>query len=427
MRLTSFVLVAVLAAACSKLSSDYCGSDPCPIDAPMPIDATSGCNESPDLCTATEECINDECLDCNTTADRESVDCTVAGMPVCRADSTCTPCGADAECNSGVCEAGSCIAATNVVYVATDGTATSGCNVGAPCSTMAQGLSEVGGARQYLNVAPGTYAPTTATTINADVTIRADGVIFERNGNDQILNVTGGNVTIIGAMVRNAAGSANADGIKCENAASLRLVRVVDDNSADRGIEATDCRLTITRSVISNNDKSGVRLEAGSIDITNSFVVGNGGLSEQIGGLDLAPTMPNGRIEFTTIRKNIAAPGRPGALDCAGMRIRARNNIIYGSVNTDVEVLGSCDHSTSIIGPANTPVAPEVISLPVADIAFVDVNGTTAAALHIGLASMARGLAEPGTTTGDTSVDYDGHLRPTPTGGRADLGADEVP
>ena len=430
MRLASltlpFLAVAALAAACTKTNPDYCGSDPCPIDGPPSIDGMTGCTANPGICTGeASTCLNDECVDCGTAANQESADCTATGLPVCGADHACRACAADSECTSGVCESGTCIAAADVAYVSTTGTATTGCDLGAPCSTMAQALAAIGTTRHYINVAPGTYAVSGATTINATVTIRADGVTFERSTADQILDVTGGNVTIIGATVHNAMGAGNADGIKCNNA-TLRLVEVTVDNNADRGIDAPDCQLTLTRSLVSNNRKSGVRLEAGRVDITNTIVVGNGGLNEQIGGLDLNPTMANSRIEFSTIRKNIAMPGRPGALDCSGTMIRAGNNIIYGSVNTDIEVIGSCEHRQSIIGPMNTPAGTGVQTLPLADLAFFDQNGATAAALHLTSTSMARGYAEAGSTTGDTAVDYDGESRPNPAG-NADVGADEIP
>ena len=430
MRLASltlpFLAVAALAAACTKTNPDYCGSDPCPIDGPPSIDGMTGCTANPGICTGeASTCLNDECVDCGTAANQESADCTATGLPVCGADHACRACAADSECTSGVCESGTCIAAADVAYVSTTGTATTGCDLGAPCSTMAQALAAIGTTRHYINVAPGTYSVSGATTINATVTIRADGVTFERSTADQILDVTGGNVTIIGATVHNAMGAGNADGIKCNNA-TLRLVEVTVDNNADRGIDAPDCQLTLTRSLVSNNRKSGVRLEAGRVDITNTIVVGNGGLNEQIGGLDLNPTMANSRIEFSTIRKNIAMPGRPGALDCSGTMIRAGNNIIYGSVNTDIEVIGSCEHRQSIIGPMNTPAGTGVQTLPLADLAFFDQNGATAAALHLTSTSMARGYAEAGSTTGDTAVDYDGESRPNPAG-NADVGADEIP
>ncbi len=430
MRLASltlpFLAVAALAAACTKTNPDYCGSDPCPIDGPPSIDGMTGCTANPGICTGeASTCLNDECVDCGTAANQESADCTATGLPVCGADHACRACAADSECTSGVCESGTCIAAADVAYVSTTGTATTGCDLGAPCSTMAQALAAIGTMRHFINVAPGTYSVSGATTINATVIIRADGVTFERSTADQILDVTGGNVTIIGATVHNAMGAGNADGIKCNNA-TLRLVEVTVDNNADRGIDAPDCQLTLTRSLVSNNRKSGVRLEAGRVDITNTIVVGNGGLNEQIGGLDLNPTMANSRIEFSTIRKNIAMPGRPGALDCSGTMIRAGNNIIYGSVNTDIEVIGSCEHRQSIIGPMNTPAGTGVQTLPLADLAFFDQNGATAAALHLTSTSMARGYAEAGSTTGDTAVDYDGESRPNPAG-NADVGADEIP
>ena len=433
MRLASLTLpffaVVALAAACTKTNPDFCGSDPCPPDAPPAIDGMTGCTANPGLCTGeASTCLNDECVDCGTTANQESADCTVPDRPVCGADHACRACAADGECASGVCESGTCIAAADVAYVSTTGTATTGCDLGAPCSTLAQAVAALG-ARHYIDVAPGTYTAAGATEIDVTVTIRADGVIFERSGNDQILDVTAGDVTIIGATVRNAAGGGNADGIKCSNGAGLTLHRVTVDNNADRGVDATDCVLTVQRGILSNNRKGGVRLDAGRVVITNSFIFNNGDNTTAVGGLLLAPTQSGNRVEFSTLRKNTAQTGNPGAMSCSGMQIISRNNIVFGSVNTDVEVFGAaCVHTFSVIGPMNTPTGAEVRTLPLADIGFVDANGTNgAAAYHITAASMVRGTAEAGSATSDTAVDFDGDARPNPAGGRADLGADEIP
>lgn len=433
MRLASLIVpclaAAALATACTKSNPDYCGSDPCPPDAPPAIDGMTGCTANPGLCTApADTCLNDECVDCGTAADMESADCDVAGAPVCGADHACRACAADSECTSGVCEAGTCIAAAEVAYVSTTGTATTGCNLGAPCSTMNQALAAIGTTRHYINVAPGTYAPGGATTINATVTIRAEGVTFERSGNDQILDITGGDVTIIGATVHNALGGGNADGIKCSGGASLTLRKVIVDNNADRGVEAPDCVLTVARAVISNNRKGGIRLDAGKVVVSNAYIFNNGDNTTAVGGLLLAPSVAGSRVEFSTLRKNTAQTGNPGAMSCSGMQITARNNIVFGSSNTDVEVFGAaCVHTYSVIGPMNTPTGTEVRTLPLADIGFVDANGITAASYHITATSMVRGTAEAGSAMGDTGVDYDGDARPNPAGGRADIGADEIP
>lgn len=425
--LTAFVALAA-AAACTKDNPDYCGSNPCPIDAPLPIDGASGCTANPGICTADQSCLDDQCVDCVTNNNHQQADCTRPAAPVCAADHSCRACAADSECDSNWCEAGTCIASSDVIYVATNGTASSGCNQGAACSTMAQGIAELTASRKYISVAPGTYSSSAAITINGTAVIRAEGVTLERSNNNQILEVQGGDVTVIGATVHNAAGMGEADGIKCLNGARLTLRHVIVDNNADRGIEAPDCDLIIARAIISNNRKGGVRLEAGRITAANMFVFFNGDNAGSVGGMTVAPTLAGSRIEFSTFRKNNAQTGSIGALQCAGQQITARNNIIYGSANTDVEVSGAaCIHSYSVIGPMNTPTGTEVRSLPIADIGFVNANGTTAADYHITGTSMVRGTAAENSTMGDTAVDYDGDARPAPAGGRADLGADEVP
>lgn len=312
------------------------------------------------------------------------------------------------------------------MYIAPDGTATSGCTRAAPCGTLAVGLTEVGGTRRFLLAAPGVYLYAGATVIDRSVTIYADGAIFERNGAGHILEILGPSATVklVGATVHNAGGAGLPDGIRCSGGATLAVLQAAIVDNLGRGIDSTDCRVKVDRTVIASNRKAGVRLQRGQISVTNSIVVGNGTSTETVGGLELAPDLEGSHVEFTTIRKNLAAAGRPGGIDCSGTDVIARNNIIFGSVNTDIETLGSCIHSFSIVGPLNTPTGVEVIPGALAALAFANPNGSSAPAVHLLSGSIARGIADPSSTT---AVDYDGDSRPNPAGSRADIGADEVP
>lgn len=368
----------------------------------------------------------DECRDCAVADEHEADDCDVMGLPVCGSGNTCRPCRGDDECNSGVCDAGTCVQPVNVIYVAHAGSATGDCTQGAPCATLSLALQRVSVARNHVVMEPGTYSAATATTIDANVTIHARDVALERSSNDQILDVVGGNVVIQGATIRNATGTSNADGVKCANGASLRLEQVVVDGNADRGIEVRDCTLALARVVISNNRAGGLRLIDGSAVISNAFVLNNGNNNTlDAAGIYLVPSVGGSRIEFSTFRRNAAATNAAGALGCAGWSADARNNLIFGSVNTPIEVQGaSCTHSYSIVGPLNPPAGIEIRSPSLAELAFIDPNGNSAAASHLTSASVAREAADPASTE---SIDYDGDKRPNPAGSRADIGADDVP
>lgn len=413
----------------------------CPPATPVcgPDSRCTTCVGDPDCADrpATQVCLGapvGQCVTCSeqdhqaATPGSAADHCQGLGNQVCDGSThTCRACQQHAECNSDVCSDGDCVDSSDVVYIAPDGTATSGCTRAAPCGTLALGLSEVSGTRRFILAAPGVYLDAGATIIDRTVTIFADGALFERNGAGHILEVRGPGamVTLDGATVHNAGGAGLPDGIRCAGGATLVLREVELDSNRGRGLDSAECDVRIDRSLISNNLKAGLRVERGRIVMTNSIVIGNGAMTEVVGGLEVAPDLAGSRIEFSTFRKNLASVGRPGALACSGAGVAARNNIIFGSVNTDVEAFGvACTHSFSIIGPANTPAGTEVRSATLAEVAFVEPNGSFASAVHLLPTSIARGLADPAS---DAVVDFDGDRRPNPAGSRADVGADEVP
>lgn len=390
-------------------------------------DGRSSCREQPEICVAPNAtCVMDECRDCAVANDHEADDCDVAGMQVCGTSNSCRPCRSDDECNSAVCDGGVCLASANVIYVALSGSGTGECTQATPCSTLAQAVQRVSVARAHVVMEHGAYVATGATTIDARVTIHANEVVLERSTNGSILDILGGDVTFLGGTFRNATGTGSADGITCANGAALRLDSVTVDGNADRGIEVRDCTLQLTRVVISNNREGGLRLIDGSAVISNAFVLSNGNSNTlNAGGIYLVPSVGGSRIEFSTFRRNAATATAAGALGCAGWAADARNNLIFGSVNTPIEVQGtSCTHSYSIVGPLNAPPGIEIRSPTLAEVAFIDPNGNSAAASHLATTSVARAAADPASAT---SIDFDGDTRPNPAGSRADIGADEIP
>ncbi len=110
------LLVGALAVAgvagCEEPNPGFCkpGGPICPLDA-RGIDATTGCAGAPGLCTPTEVCLADTCVDCADNDDTQSADCTTAARPICAADHTCRACIANAECDSQNCQSGRCVAA----------------------------------------------------------------------------------------------------------------------------------------------------------------------------------------------------------------------------------------------------------------------------------------------------------------------------
>lgn len=357
--------------------------------------------------------------------------CPQAVAQVCDSVShECRACRGDAECVSGVCEGGSCIDPSRVVYVRYGEADNGVCTQSTPCGTPGAAMAVIGGARRYLKLSPNpsAYFVEPALSIATDVSIHADGAILERPAGGQVVNVTAATVRIEGLSVRDAVGSAVADGIKCTGA-DLTLVGVTISGCSDHGLEAGDCVLDVDRAEIARNGVGGVRAVGGNFSIRNSFVYANGSATSGGGGLTLNPSTTPNVLEFNTIVKNAAANNATsaGGVLCASgsASIVARNNVIYGSVNSLETVGPSCTHSYSVVGASNPPAGMMVQAMTAGEVGFVNLGGTTAADFHLAATSQLRGAGDP--ALGAELIDFDGDARPNPAGSRADIGADEVP
>lgn len=433
-RLASLALVALAAAgACNEHNPNYCEAGTLCTDAS--IDSIEGCNANPNICTGTDTtCLNNFCVDCAPGDEQESVaQCDVAGAPVCGTDNRCRACAEDSECASDFCNDGTCIPTADVIYIKRNELDIGTCTQADECGSPIFGMALVTATRKYMHVEANAdpYVLPAALIITQPVVIHAMGAIFERPSGNQIIDVTGGSSTIVGVTVRDAAGGGGADGIRCVDA-TLTLRSVTATGSDDRGIDAANCVLDINRSELSDNTEGGLRVIDGRFSLTNSYVFGNGDNASAAGGLSLNPNATPNVLELNTIVKNTGSTsnGSAGGVVCSGTSlITARNNVIYGSLTTNVEVEGTnCPHTHSVIGPMNTPIGTMVRTLTVIELAFVNfATGDDVGDFHIGAASLLRNSAAPASTAGNTAVDFDGEARPNPSPMNADIGADEIP
>lgn len=425
--LAAALLLGGALAACEKDNPGYCGDD-CPVDA-SGIDAVQGCNDDPGVCNATQTCLADVCVDCEANDNTESAQCEDPAAPVCAADHSCRACAADSECDSGWCEAGTCIPSASIVYVHRNAPDDAPCTLAAKCGTPNKAMTLVDATRKYMQIDPdaSSYLLPTTLMINKDVIIRGPGATLERTP-DEIVMVTGGTVEIRGLAITGTLGGTTSDGIRCSNNAILKLRGVNIHDNEDRGVESGGCTLDIERSRFSGNLASAVRVSNGRFEIRNSYFFRNGTVASVAGGLVLAPNATPNALEFNTIIRNTGdtGGGKAGGIVCTGSTaVTARNNLVYGSVNATREVDGSnCTHSYSVIGASNPPTGTMVRSMTPAELGLKNVAGTSLDDFHIdpnaNPPSMLRGGADPVTPA---SVDYDGDPRTSP----ADIGADEVP
>ncbi|MCW5802545.1 MAG: right-handed parallel beta-helix repeat-containing protein [Deltaproteobacteria bacterium] len=188
------------------------------------------------------------------------------------------------------------------------------------------------------------------------------------------------------------------------------------------GAQITGGRITLARSMVARN-RTAMRLQLGEFDLSNNYIIANGGSSSLFGGIAISQPPGSGvrRIEFNTISGNRGVGSTTG-VSCADVAqpITFSNNIVF---NNDSVVIGgnpvqvsgaNCLWTFSNIGPqfvngtGNINVDPQ----------FVDV---TSGDLHLKSTSPCMDAANPNANVPD---DFDGD--PRPQGAAHDIGADEV-
>jgi hypothetical protein len=458
---TDPALPACSGGACRECSPTHtCGPDQpvCDVAESTCAGCTSAadCAAFPDRPTCSPE--DGACVGCIS-----DLDCAATGQACLDSTRTCGACTADADCESGICDEvlGTCISAVNILHV-DEKTSSPGadCSSATPCRTLTEAHARVQGDRKYVLLHPGSYD-------GAILDGKAITLVGYRAIVDGSLTVSGPSVVVEGLEVRRGrleVGGSDAiiDHVRVAqnvdanyNAvvanADTNLIRhSVIENNPTVGIIINGGRPTVTRiedSIIRNNDFYGVyaatvdtvliverstfsanRVAAMAVGgarfhVINNFIANNGNDNAFTGGIEVSAGATVGQIEHNTIVGNRGS--RAGGLVCSsGLAFTFRNNIIYGNVAPgQAQVSGPCQHAFSIVGPGS--VLPGQGNLT-ADPLITDLQ---AADLHLLPSSPARDAADP---TRDRSApaitvaaDIDGDSRPV--GGRADIGADELP
>src|SRR5690606_10975580 len=114
-----------------------------------------------------------------------------------------------------------------------------------------------------------------------------------------------------------------------------------------------DCRLSLRRSVVRDNDAGGLILRGGSIfTLENLLVTDNGrGTGATSGGVHIDGA--TGTLEFSTVTGNRIMVGtRAAGIACIGDLLLG-NNVVLGNrldAGTSADVGGGCRHAYSVIG-----------------------------------------------------------------------------
>jgi hypothetical protein len=489
---------AFLAVACGAKNPNFCEGDSCTeVDASIdaaPVSCT-GSGGDPTCPATTPVCESGECTgmctadtDCSGRAASEAVcltstgacvqcdetnvqatpgqaedECPAPQMAVCDGDThTCRACEAHSECFSGVCDAGTCVAQANVIYMSANGNDGTGntCNNSAPglgCLTMHKAKGELTATRKYIVMEPSASAYDTrnnddlvefngaaqsAYIIGTGATLRRIGA----NADGHILEVkSGANVTIEGLTISNATGSAG-HGVVCVSSSTLDLRRANVNGNGGNGINSTDCTLRITsstinanvglginasnsssqvfRSTISNNVGGGASLTGGSFNVANNFIVSNGNITNGLfGGLSVSSGGTTNTLEFNTVALNASQAATVDGITCTNNGLVARNNIVIGlATKPRVNPGTNCTHRYTLFTPDNG-VTDE------GNMTILD-QGTymfeSATNFHIRAGSVAAAKAQSTPLTGDSLFDVDGDARALGSA-TLDVGADEIP
>jgi hypothetical protein len=460
MRAFALAFAAVAVAACNKTNPNYCDeTTPCPNGGVCDLvdHSCSQVDAAGPPCESNANC-SGQLPYCDTQGTHACMPCGPGGpsacagqAPVCE-DFTCRGCETDEECASGACfPDGSCADVDEVVYVSADG-ATGPCSEGTPC-TLLEGVSAAsasGGMKTTIKLLTrgGTFFLTDTIALPVNLTFTGRGALVRMQGTDGpafLVEDLIGRFYFLG--IESASNPSNGNGVRCESTGTVEIVgatlnrntvqvyanncTVTVDRStlggttnAGRGIEVHESVLTLTRSTILDNPMGGALVQQSAFTVVNNFFRGAGGPSASFGAIRVQDTMaqPAGPhvLEFNTLVNNQAFLGDGvTGVDCLSNQIDLAfaNNIMVNVDNDLPAAAGRCTHSYSIFRDGN-PGATAVgnsSTLPT----FVSTSDS-----HLAAGSAGTAAADPDATV---PTDFDDEPRPNPAGGRADIGADEIP
>lgn len=315
-------------------------------------------------------------------------------------------CVTDEACPDTACLAtGVCADPREVLYASPDGTGAA-CTRAARCGLRAA-IAAATPDRRVILLDPGTY--TGGLVLDSSVHLVGARARLVPDAAGNAVTITGeaevelDHVSITGAL----GGSA----IACTGGSLVgRAIRV---NHNQHGI-ASACRLTLERSLLTDNREGALEITAGTIDVRNNVIVFNGHSGFGATGNVTIARDVNGRFAFNTVAYNDARQnGNPG-VDCESDAVTTEGNLITdntrrGMFNSGPQVTGQC----SFVGSYTAPGAGNN------DVAWVSVGSRD---FHLTAGSVLA-IDRAGATCGIDS-DLDGELRPS--GDACDFGADEL-
>jgi hypothetical protein len=390
------------------------------------------------ICAPDGACV--ECLD--------STACTDPADGVCD-DTThaCRPCTDDSECGSGIClaTAGTCAAASDVVFVSMAGTDGGACTDTAPCLTIPYALTQLTPTRRVLRIASADYIAPDGIALGQDVYVDAAGARVSRTTVGPVIDVSNSATVIVeGVRILGASNSVhvgvgtltlmNAEigsgtvattgrltilASNLSTKASCQNSYLTVDRSQLFGVSASSCVVDVRHSDFDLDEGTAVSVTNGTLTLENNVIVTH---DHDGTGIRLDNAGASSVVRYNTlvapVSKLITASI---ALSCTGGSSPiVTSNIIAWRSTGPVEVGSTCELRNTLFDLEATGLPPGSPQQDI-DAIFVD---TTAGDYRPATASMARAMSEPGL---DIVDDHDGTARPQPVGTAPDSGAYEVP
>lgn len=464
-----FVVVGLVAMGCIVRNPQTCLDGLCP-DPQWPFcDVNGEVEGKASVCIAVscdpgafEACRGDEAITCSAAGnDYDLVRCQLGcdvklgcrscttndqcanPAPVC--DSTtasCRACSRDDECASTVCENGTCVADSSIVYAAPGGSDTSACSKQEPCSiSRATGVVVSTAIPPFLRLAPGAYAVGlfVSTRTNAPLRIVATGA--DLLGDTGMKVDSGANVEIRGVSVNAVSNGVVCGGPGEKSTLVMRDSTIAAGASFTNLVSVTNCKLNLSTSDLRIGASNGSALalstdaefDGDRLHFTANTQAGISGFGQRV-----ALRLTNSVIErafmlfgttdsssgsgfafaFNTI---VLASG--ARLDCAmdsGTPFRTitfDDNIVVGTDTTAVIDGATCRFTRNILFPQPSPPADNVAVDP----GFTD---QVARNFHLKATSPAVDTAISTDIFPSNDHDFDGVARPQ--GAMLDVGAFEL-
>ncbi len=292
------------------------------------------------------------CINMGSTAE-----CGYAG--VCDVKSTCLGCQVDADCHEDdvtddtVClRSGGCAKQVDVAYVSATGTDNAECTFAAPCTTLekavATGRSTIRVRGAVTLAAALVLAPAAKLSIYGS---KATRNVISRTGDGELLQISGAGTVELRDLELSGATGATGHGILVTSGTPVLDLDDVDVlGNAGVGISAGMSKLTVTHSVIADNDGGGIGA-SGIVFLENNVIAANGSATSAGGGVTLASTAAENIVRFNTFAANLAAAGTARSISCGDAAVTPSSNIFAGTAPQ----VTTCTTSYSLY-PAGTAV-----------------------------------------------------------------------